>query len=119
MSLPASWIEHRRGDGELVGWMNPADDGFVAIDLLGREMTDAVEWLTAEEALEERGIGYLADPFELLLEDGRWLEVSIFEVSTDRIRVKRADWGAVDIPQEEYEVGFPLPSALRPRLRPV
>jgi hypothetical protein len=27
------WIEHRRGlDGELLGWMRPADDGFVVID---------------------------------------------------------------------------------------
>lgn len=99
--------------------MNPLGEGFVAIDLLGREVTDEVDWLTAEETLEERGIGYLADPFELLLEDGRWLGVRIIEVSTDLIRVKREDWGAMDIPQEEYQVGFPLPSDLRPRIRPV
>ena len=43
------WIEHRRGmDGELLGWMRPADDGFVVIDLLGRELTGVVDWFEAE-----------------------------------------------------------------------
>jgi len=23
MSIPADWIEHRRGDGEQLGWMRP------------------------------------------------------------------------------------------------
>lgn len=119
MSIPKDWIELRRGDGELIGWIGEAEDGFIAIDLLGRAVTDEIDWLTAEEALEDLGIGYLADPFELLLDDGRWLEVRIIEVSAESIRVKREDWGAMDIPQEEYTVPFPMPSTLRPRTRPV
>jgi hypothetical protein len=123
MSVPADWIEHRRADRELLGWIRPAvgdDPGadrdagdFVVVDLLGRERTDAVDWLHAEETLEELGIGYLADPYELLLDDGRWLRVRITEVSTEEIRVKRDDWGAIDIPLLEYTVPFPMPHTLR------
>jgi len=36
MSIPADWIEHRRGDGERLGWMRPLGGLFVVIDLLGR-----------------------------------------------------------------------------------
>ena len=114
--MPAApdWIEHRRDDRERLGWMRPEDDGFVVIDLLGREVTETVDWLTAEETLEATGIGYLAEPFELLLDDGRWLRVRITEVSTERIRVKREDWGAMDIPLVEYTVPFPMTEQLRP-----
>ncbi|WP_223693165.1 hypothetical protein [Leifsonia poae] len=114
MPAPSDWIEHRRGDGELVGWMRPEGDGFVVFDLLGRPLTDAIDWLAAEETLDGLGIGYLADPFELLLDDGRWLRVRLTEVSPDHIRVKREDWGAIDIPLLEYTVPFPLPARLRP-----
>lgn len=114
MPTHPDWIEHRRDDRERLGWMRPEGDGFVVIDLLGREVTGAIDWLAAEELLEETGIGYLADPFELQLDDGRWLRVRITEVSTDHIRVKREDWGAMDIPLLEYTVGFPMPERLRP-----
>lgn len=114
MAARSDWIEHRRGDRERLGWMRPEGDGFVVIDLLGREVTGPIDWLSAEELLEETGIGYLAEPFELLLDDGRWLRVRITEISTDHIRVKREDWGAMDIPLLEYAVEFPMPERLRP-----
>ena len=68
---------------------------------------------TAEESLEAAGIGYLADRYELLLDDGRWLQVRVTEVSSDEIRVKKDGWGAIDAPQLEYAVSFPIPEALR------
>ena len=47
--LPAEWIEHRRSDGETVGWIVPDGDGFRARDLLGRVVTDGiVDWLVAD-----------------------------------------------------------------------
>lgn len=115
MSAPSHWIEHRRGDGELLGWMDQEDDDFVAIDLLGRRVTGAVDWLTAEEHLDALGIGYLADPFELRLDDGRWLQVRITEVSTETIRVKKDDWGDIGASLVEYTVLFPLPDGLCPK----
>ena len=113
--MRSDWITHRRPDGEVLGWMEPSGDGFVVIDLLGRRATEAVDWLTAEETLEERGIGYLADMYELRLDDGSWLRVRIAEVSTSGIRVKKDDWGAIGAPQLFYGVAFPVDEeVLRP-----
>lgn len=109
------WIEHRRGpDGELLGWMRPDGDGFVVIDLLGRERTGSVDWFAAEETLDALGIGYLADPYELLLDDGPWLRVRLAEVSGREIRVKKDDWGDMTAPQIFYSVPFPPSDVLRP-----
>ncbi|ALJ22154.1 hypothetical protein [Microbacterium sp. No. 7] len=113
--MTSDWIEHRRGlDGELLGWMRPEGDGFVVVDLLGRDRTDAVDWLDAEDALDALGIGYLADIYELQLDDGSWLRVRIAEVSPARIRVKKDDWGAVGAPQIYHDLPFPAPATLRP-----
>lgn len=108
------WIEHRRHDGERIGWLRPSGDGFVAVDLLGRDLTAPTDWLRAEEELERRGIGYLADPYELRLEDGTWLRVRLTEVSPERIVVKKDDFGAIDAPQLVHTLPFPLPDRLRP-----
>ncbi|QJU53397.1 hypothetical protein SCB71_09020 [Herbiconiux sp. KACC 21604] len=114
---PAStWMEHRRGlDRELVGWMRPDGDGFVAIDLLGRPVTDAVDWFDAETALDERGLGYLADPYELRLDSGHWLRVRLVEVTPQTVRVKQEDWGDINATQVYHSVPFPVsPEVLRP-----
>jgi hypothetical protein len=111
------WIPHRRGDGELVGWMRPEGDGFVVVDLLGRSVTGALDWLAAEETLESTGIGYLAEPFELMLDDGSWLRVRITEVSSNAVRVKRDDWGAIDVPMLEFTLPLPITDRLRPLIR--
>ena len=106
------WIEHRRSsDGELLGWVEPVGEDFVAIDLLGHPRTGPVDWLTAEEALDEAGLSYLADIHELRLDDGSWLRVRIAEVSVSGIRVKKDDFGAVGIPQIFFTVDFPVDSA--------
>jgi hypothetical protein len=113
---PTQWIEHRRGaDDELIGWMAPSDDGFVVVDLLGRTRSDEVDWLTAEETLDRIGLSFLADPFELRLPDGRWLQVRIAELSPAGIRVTRDDWGATDVQDREFSLPFPMPEELRPK----
>lgn len=113
--MPEDWIEHHRGhDGELLGWMKPEGEGFVVVDLLGRERTGALDWLAAEEALDGLGIGYLADPYELRLDDGGWLRVRVAEVSVREIRVKKDDWGDMSAPQVYYSLPFPAPARLRP-----
>jgi hypothetical protein len=108
------WIEHRRSDRELVGWIIPRGEDFVVVDLLGRERGGPVDWMTAEEALDELGIGYLADIYLLTLEDGRELRVRIAEVSPSGITVKKDDFGAVGVPQLYFPLEFPAPPTLRP-----
>jgi hypothetical protein len=112
MPTPSDWIPHTRGDGELLGWMRPDGDGFVAIDLLGRELTGRVDWLEAEELLEATGIGYLADPYELLV-DGVWVRVRLTEITSDHVRLKTEDWGAIDAPVEAHVVELPATDTLR------
>jgi len=118
--MDPDWIEHRRGiDGELLGWMEPAGDGFVVIDLLGRPRTGPLDWLAAEEALDALGIGYLGEPHELRLETGEWIRVRILEASPRGIRLKKDDWGAqaVGAPQEFFAVAFPAPEGFRALVR--
>lgn len=107
------WIEHRRSDRELVGWIVPRGDDFVIVDLLGRERGGPVDWLSAEEALEELGIGYLADIYVLALENGRDLRVRIAEVSSAGITVKKDDFGDIGAPQHYFSLPFPAPASLR------
>ncbi len=107
------WIEHRRGDGERVGWMRPEGEGFVPVDLLGRARAGALDWIAAEELLDELGIGYLAEPYLLERDDGSLLRVRIVEVSTHGIRVKLDDFGAIDGPRVNFDLGWPMPAVLR------
>ena len=91
----------------------PQGDGFVAIDLLGVERTDAIEWLEAERCLERLGLAYLAEPYELRIDSGVWIPVRLTDVSTDNIRLKTEDYGAVDAPVTTYDLSFPVPERLR------
>lgn len=112
--MPAEGTPHRREDGELVGWIRPAGDAWIAIDLLGREASAAGEWLDAEAALEDLGIAYLGDPWMLDGEGSVPLRVRLVEVTPERIVVKLDDFGAVDAPGRMWELPWPLPDRLRP-----
>jgi hypothetical protein len=111
------WIEHRRSDGELLGWIVPAGDGFHVIDLLGRQRTEApADWSDAEEALESLGIGYLANRYMVQLSDGVERRVRIGEVKTTGIILLADEFGsasAVGANPETFEVSFPAPEGLR------
>ena len=109
------WIEHRRtGDHERLGWLRPEGEGFVAIDILGREVTSPVDWLDAEAALEDRGLHWLADLWQLDQADGTRERVRIVEVTAERVVVKLDDFGAVDAATRSIVLPFPAPDALRP-----
>jgi len=113
-AMPADWIEHvRPGDRERLGWIRPVGDGFVALDLMGREVTGVVDWLAAEEALEERGLGWLADLWQLDRPDGLRERVRIVEVTPDRVVVKVDDFGDVGADTATYVLPFPAPDELR------
>ncbi len=111
---PEGWIEHRRGDGELLGWIVPAGDGFDVVDLLGRTRTAGpVDWLAAETLLEDLGIGYLAERYTLVDADGTERPVRIAEVSVDGVTVAADDFGAasaVGANPERHRLPFPVPA---------
>ena len=114
---PPEWIEHRRSDGEHVGWTVRSGDGFHVVDLLGRQRTEVpVDWVEAEEAFEALGIGYLANRYAVRLADGVERRVRIGEVSTSGIVVVADDFGsasAVGAKPEAFELPFPAPEGLR------
>lgn len=113
MTIPEPGIEHRRDDGELVGWIRPEGDRWTAVDILGRVVATSVGWLEAEEALEERGLAFLADPWMLDDGPGRPLRVRIVAVTPARIRVKLEDFGDAGAPQQLLELPWPIPGRLR------
>jgi hypothetical protein len=124
--IPADWTPHRRDDGELVGWIRPAGEHWIAVDLLGHEASGAVDWLEAEEALENRGLSWLADIWMLELDGADQdgvdpVRVKLVEVTPGRVGeagrvvVQSDDFGAIDVPVERFELPWPTPARLRPR----
>jgi hypothetical protein len=114
--LPEDWIEHRRsGDRHHVGWIRPDGDAWVAVSLLGRELTGPVDWLDAEATLDAAGLSWLADVWMLERPGGEPLRVRLVEVTPDRVVVQTDDFGAVDAPVERIELPWPAPARLRPR----
>lgn len=112
----AEWIEHRRGDGELVGWMVPEGEAFHVVDLLGRTRTHApLPWFDAEEVLDALGIGYLADLYSLRRPDGVERRVRIATVSTSGVVAVADDFGSASVvgaKPELFELPFPAPDEL-------
>ena len=111
--VPSDWIEHRRDDGERLGWIRPDGELWVAVDLLGREVSAAVEWLEAEAALDADGLSPLAE---------RWwlgdVPVRIAEVSTDRVVVVTDEFGAASAVGSTvvvHELPWPAPAELTRR----
>ena len=119
--IPSDWTPHRRDDGELLGWIRPEGDDWVAVDLLGHEASDPGDWLVVEEALEARGLSWLADIWMLERDASEPLRVKLVEViparagEAGRVVVQTDDFGAIDAPVEIYELPWPSPVALRPR----
>lgn len=112
--IPADWTPHRRPDDrELVGWIRPEGEAWVAVDLLGREASGPVEWLDAEEVLEEIGLRWLADVWMLERADAPPLRVRLVEVTPDHVVVKTDDFGAIDAPSTSVELPWPAPPILR------
>ena len=113
--VPTDWIEHRRqADGELLGWIRPEGDAWVALSILGRPVTATVDWLDAEQALDELGLGFLAGIWTLQSDAGP-VDVRIVDVAPDGIAVQTDDFGAIDAPVERFDLPWPAPPALQPR----
>ncbi|GAA1869768.1 hypothetical protein GCM10009751_30790 [Myceligenerans crystallogenes] len=107
-------MEHRREDGELLGWIRPHDDAWVAISLLGREVSPPVEWLDAEEALEALGLAWLANAWVLERPDAPAVRVRLVDVRPGQVVVQTDDFGAIDVPVTRIALPWPAPPELRP-----
>ncbi|GMA26541.1 hypothetical protein GCM10025864_43000 [Luteimicrobium album] len=114
--LPADWVPHRRPDDrEVLGWLRPDGDDWVAVSLLGRDLTGPLDWTAAEEALEDVGLTWLGDVWTLEQDGGGLLRVRLVEVTPERVVVQTDDFGAVDAVVERHVLPWPAPPRLRPR----
>lgn len=110
--MSEDWITHLGGaNREPIGWIAPRGEGFVAIDLLGRERSGTVDWFEAEETLNELGIRYLAAPYELVTGSGA-SKVYIAEATPDFVRVKEDDFNDINSDQTFHTLPFPVPEEL-------
>lgn len=121
--IAPDWIPHRRGtDRELIGWIRPEDEEWVAVSLFGADVSGPLDWVDAEDALEAIGLSWLAEPWMLEREGADAIRVRIVDVSPatvdgpGRVVVKTEDWGAIDVPYETIALPWP-PARLRP-MRP-
>ena len=112
--VPDDWTPHRREDGERLGWIRPDGDAWTAIDVLGRVVAASVDWLDAEDALERRGLAFLAEPWMLERDGEQPVRVRLVEVTPARIVVKVDDYGDMSRPHEGIVLPWPLPPQLRP-----
>ncbi|MFC8597806.1 hypothetical protein [Isoptericola sp. NPDC057191] len=114
--VPGDWIEHRRPDDrEALGWLRPDGDDWVAVSLLGRDVSGPLDWTAAEEALEATGLAWMAEVWALERDGADPLRVRLVEVTPDRVVVQTDDFGAIDATVERFELPWPAPDALRPR----
>lgn len=114
--IPADWTPHHRSsDRELVGWIRPAGEGWVAVSLLGADLTEPGEWLDAEAVLDEADLSWLGEVWMWEQPDAAALRVRLVELTGERVIVQTDDLGAVDAPVTRFELPWPPPSTLRPR----
>ena len=112
--IPDDWTAHRRDDGELIGWIRPEGDDWLAVDLLGRDVSGPLDWLDAEAALEDHGIAWLADVWMLEGEAPEVIRVRMVEVTPERVVVKVDDYGDVSRHSRQVALPWPAPARLRP-----
>jgi hypothetical protein len=110
--IPASWMPHRRADGEVVGYVRQVGDAFQPTDLLGRPLAEPGDWSEAEQLLDGHSLAWLMDAF-LLTVDGVDERVRLTEVTPARVRVKRDDLGAVGGDVRSWELPVPETGRLR------
>lgn len=95
VSATGEWIEHRRThDDELLGFLVPDGEGFVPVTVFGYPIAEPAERDEAEEQLNRLGLSYLAERWDLRLEDQTHIQVEIVEASPEQMVVKSVDFGS-------------------------
>jgi hypothetical protein len=111
--IPTTWSElRRRDDGELLGYIAPAGDGFQANTVFGNPVGGLSDQDHAEQTLESIGLSYLAERW-LLIIDGRDepITVQIVEATPATVTVKSVDYGH----EGDYGTTFSLDLPILPK----
>ncbi|MBM9464999.1 hypothetical protein JL108_16225 [Aeromicrobium sp. YIM 150415] len=103
--------EVHREDGELVGFVRPAEGGWAIETVFGHELGRFEHRGDAETSLAAAGLAYLADRWRLADEGD--LAVQIVEASPERVTVQVVDFGV----PERYGQRISLEAPVGERLR--
>jgi hypothetical protein len=96
--IPSTWAPHRRADdGEVVGYLAPADaavsaERYVPMSLLGHPLADAADESEAVEVLERTGLSMLAEQWRYT-SHGAEIRVRIVSVTPSHVVLKHEDFG--------------------------
>ena len=95
--IPAEWEPHYRpDDGELIGYLIPADDELVIpTTIFGYRLEPAMDRFAAEQVLNDLGLSYLANVWLLADEDGSERRVVLVECNADEVVVADAEFALV------------------------
>lgn len=89
------WIEHRReDDGELVGFLAPIGDRFIAMTVFGSQLAQPLDRPDAKDVLDTRGLSYLAARWQLQVDDQTQILVEINEASPECVVVHSVDFSS-------------------------
>ncbi|MDI9627839.1 MAG: hypothetical protein QM286_04740 [Acidobacteriota bacterium] len=114
--IPEEWIAQRRGDGEVIGYIEMTGDEFRPYDLLGRPLGSSSEWDAAETAIEQTGLSFLADPH--LIDLGVERRVRLTEVTREHVVLVADEFGAAQAvgaaSLESWVFDLPITVNLRP-----
>ena len=95
--IPGGWEAHYRlDDGELIGYLIPAEGRLsIPTTIFGYHLGEAMNRFAAEQTLDDVGLSYLADVWLLAHEDGSEQRVVLVECNADEIVVANADFALV------------------------
>ncbi|MFI5909442.1 hypothetical protein [Dactylosporangium sp. NPDC051541] len=116
--IPQNWIEARRDeDGELLGFLRPADDEigrFVPVTVFGYALGGPGDEDDGRRVLEAIGLSYLADRWSLS-RPGRTdpIAVQIVEAGPQRVVVKNVDFGFEGDIGTTFRLDTPVDGSLR------
>ncbi len=109
--IPSTWIAHTRpSDRERVGYIEFLPEvRFAAFDVLGRAVGEFDVYLDAEEALENLGLGYLAQVWLWSAPDSDApIPVRILDVSPERALITTDLFGVIGSSGLQAELPLPI-----------
>jgi hypothetical protein len=89
--IPADWEPYEReDDGEVLGYLEPmGGDRVRPVSVFGHPLAEPGDRVDAAERFEDLGLRYLAEPWQLRLEDRpEPLRVRILEARPDRLTLQ-------------------------------
>lgn len=116
--IPVDWIDHRRADGEVVGYLVFEGDAWTPHSLLGVPVGKPGELADAETRLDELGLAALIEPWEFVDGSGAARRVVIREINRSFVTIQSAEFalvaGASTASREVMKLDLPT-ERLRPR----